>query len=431
MIIPSIDLMGGRTVQLVGGERLEIDAGDPFPLLQRFSVVGEVAVIDLDAAKGEGSNEALIRELVRTTPCRVGGGIRSYEKAVQWLDAGAAKIIIGTAAAPDLLRRLPRERIIAAVDARDGQVVVAGWRSGTGAALHDRLAALREFVGGFLVTFVELEGRMTGFPEGRIRDIVALAGSARVTVAGGVRTAADIGLAASLGADAQVGMALYRGAVTLGAAAAACLTSDRPDGLWPTIVCDQRGSALGLAYSSPESLEEAIATRRGVYWSRSRSEIWRKGASSGAVQELLRVDADCDRDALRFTVRQGGSGFCHTGARTCFGPQHGLTALEHVIRERSAAPPDGSYTARLFRDPALLAAKLREETGELIAAAGAKEVVAEAADVIYFTLARLIAAGGSLADVERELDARALRLSRRPGDAKPAPATAPTTGDPA
>ena len=132
MIIPSIDLMGGEAVQLIGGEQLAIAAGDPRPLLDRFSLAGEVAVIDLDAARGEGSNAELIRELCQRARVRVGGGIRSAETARQWLDAGASKVILGTAASPELLRALPRERTIVALDSRDGDVVTHGWRRRTG-----------------------------------------------------------------------------------------------------------------------------------------------------------------------------------------------------------------------------------------------------------------------------------------------------------
>ena len=122
MIIPSIDVLDGDAVQLVGGEALALNAGDPRPLAERFGQVGEVAVIDLDAARGEGSNTDVIRSLLERAPCRVGGGIRTVEQAVAWLDAGAAKIILGTAARPEVLEHLPRQRVIAAVEAREGEV---------------------------------------------------------------------------------------------------------------------------------------------------------------------------------------------------------------------------------------------------------------------------------------------------------------------
>ena len=192
MIIPSIDLQGGNAVQLIGGETKALDAGDPGPLLERFARVGETAVIDLDAAMGTGSNEELIAELCSRAPVRVGGGIRTIEAARKWLDRGAAKIIVGTAATPELLARLPRERVIAALDARDGEVVVEGWRTRTGASVPTRMAELRNHVSGFLVTFVEREGRMEGTALDRVDEIIAAAGDARVTFAGGVTTADEI-----------------------------------------------------------------------------------------------------------------------------------------------------------------------------------------------------------------------------------------------
>ena len=132
MIIPSIDLMDGQAVQLIGGKEKAIDAGDPFPIAGKFSIAGEIAVIDLNAALSTGSNEEIIRRLVRLFPCRVGGGIRDFETAIKWLDAGATQIIIGTAATPELLEKLPRERVMVALDARHGEVVVEGWQRGTG-----------------------------------------------------------------------------------------------------------------------------------------------------------------------------------------------------------------------------------------------------------------------------------------------------------
>jgi phosphoribosyl-ATP pyrophosphohydrolase/phosphoribosyl-AMP cyclohydrolase len=353
VIVPSIDLLGGQAVQLVGGESLAIEAGDPRPLAQRFARVGEVAVIDLDGAREEGSNSERIRELLTLTPCRVGGGIRSVEAARRWLDAGALKVILGTAARPEVLRELPTQRVIAALDARHGEVVDRGWRNRTGARLEDRIVELRELVGGFLVTFVEREGRLGGVDLERVAELAALAGPARLTVAGGVRDAAEVAALDALGVDAQVGMALYTGRLTLGASLASCLTSDRPDGLWPTVVSDEVGRTLGLAYSDQESLETALSEGRGVYRSRKRG-LWRKGDTSGDVQELLRVELDCDRDALRFVVCQHGRGHCHRGAPSCFGAERGLSALERRLEERALDPPPGSYTARLLEDAEFL-----------------------------------------------------------------------------
>jgi phosphoribosyl-AMP cyclohydrolase / phosphoribosyl-ATP pyrophosphohydrolase len=417
VIIPSIDLMNGHAVQLVGGKELELDAGDPRPLLETFRLAGEVAVIDLDAAMSQGSNRAVIEELCAMAPVRVGGGIRDVDTAIRWLDAGARKIIVGTAARPEILRELPADRVIVALDAYDGEVVVEGWKTKTGRTILDRMKELEGLCAGFLVTFVEKEGRLGGTNLELAARVVEAAGAARVTIAGGVTTAQDIAELDALGADAQVGMAIYKGLLPLADAIAAPLRSDRPDGLWPTVVCDEHGVALGLAYSNLESLRKAVETRRGVYHSRNRG-LWEKGASSGAYQELLAVDLDCDRDTLRFLVRQHGPGFCHEDTWTCWGREGGLPRLARRLEARLESAPKGSYTGRLFSDPTLLESKLVEEARELAAARSAAEAAWETADLMYFATVAMIRHGVSLPEVEAILDRREFKVTRRPGDAK-------------
>lgn len=421
MIIPSIDIMKGQAVQLEGGEALRIEAGDPFPIAEKFARVGEFAVVDIDAARGEGDNRELVLELARNFPCRVGGGIRNYDVAAEFLDAGARKIVLGTAADAELLSRLPRERLVAALDARDGEVVVAGWRQGSGRKVEDRMRELAPHVGGFLVTIVEREGRMGGVDlEGatKLSQLVQkLPGRPALTIAGGVTTAAEVADLDRIEVEAQVGMALYSGRLSLAEAFSAPLVSDRQDGLWPTIVCDEGGVALGLVWSGPESVARSIETGRGFYTSRKRG-LWEKGSTSGNTQQLVRIEVDCDRDSLRFVVRQGGAGFCHRGTRGCFGDDRGLARLDRTIADRLVSPPPGSYTHRLATEAGLLGSKLREEAAELAEAEGPDRAAEEAADLLYFALAKLRVEGAALRDVERVLDLRALRVTRRPGNAK-------------
>jgi phosphoribosyl-ATP pyrophosphohydrolase/phosphoribosyl-AMP cyclohydrolase len=418
VIIPSIDLMGGHAVQLVGGQELKIDAGDPRPIAEQFRLAGEIAVIDLDRALGKGDNTAVIQDLLKLAPCRVGGGIRDLESAIFWLDAGATQIILGTAARPEILKGLPSERVVVALDAVHDEVVVDGWREKTGHSVADRMRELRPQTDHFMVTFVEKEGRLEGIPLDRVEALVKAADGAKLTVAGGVTTTEDIAAIDRLGADAQVGMALYSKQMHLGEAIAAPLTSDRPDGLWPTVVCDEHGVALGLCWSNLESLLEAVERQRGVYHSRSRG-LWVKGETSGNTQELLRIDLDCDRDALRFTVRQTGSGFCHKNTWTCWGPAGGVPDLVRTTTARRESAPAGSYTARLFSDAELLASKLSEEARELAEAQSPAEITWEAADVMYFVSVAMARGGVSLADVEAILNQRRLKVTRRPGNAKP------------
>ncbi|KAM5355454.1 hypothetical protein ACJ41O_002100 [Fusarium nematophilum] len=192
--------------------------------------------------------------------------------------------------------------------------------------------------------------------------------------------------------------------------------SDRPDGLIPTVVTDDAGIALGLAYTSEESILEALRTQTGVYQSRKRG-LWVKGLTSGDTQELLRIGLDCDNDTLKFVVNQKGR-FCHLEQFGCFGDLGGIAALEQTLKSRKESAPAGSYTARLFSDEKLLRAKIMEEAEELCDGKTKENIAFEAADLIYFALTKAVGAGVSLADIEANLDAKSLKVKRRAGNAK-------------
>ena len=198
------------------------------------------------------------------------------------------------------------------------------------------------------------------------------------------------------------------------------LVSDRPDGLFPTIVSSHLHSTrpLGLVYSSKESIAESIKSGKGVYQSRKHG-LWRKGETSGATQDVISIKVDCDSDSLLFDVVQHGSGFCHLPQSTCFGSHSGVARLEDTLKSRYEDAPEGSYTKRLFDDDKLLRSKIMEEAEELCDAQTKEEVVFEAADLVYFALTRCISKGVGWADVEAALDKKALKVSRRKGDAKP------------
>lgn len=422
MIIPSIDIQNGQAVQLRGGRHPVLVVGDPEKLAEKLSRLGDIAIVDLDAALGKGSNKDLILKLVKKYPCRVGGGIRSRELALEYLDAGARQIVIGTRATRDFLEALPRERLIAALDMDKGTIMVEGWTKATSQSIKERITELEPLVGGFLITTIEREGELAGLDMDLARDLIAVAKGARITFAGGAmggeKGVQQIAELDRLGADVQVGTALATGALKLSEAFAAPLVSDRPDGLWPTAVCDEGGRFLGLVYSDLESLELAFSTGKGTYKSRSRG-LWIKGETSGNTQRLIRADLNCERDSIRFTVAQEGRGFCHLQRRNCFDDGFGIEKLSRTIADRFKQAPEGSYTRRLFSDRGLLAAKLREEADELAKANGAKDTAFEAADVIYFALVKATREGASLYDIEQELERRSFKVQRRPGNSKP------------
>ena len=198
------------------------------------------------------------------------------------------------------------------------------------------------------------------------------------------------------------------------------LRTDRSDRLYTTVVCDEHDVCLGLVYSNEDSLRAAVVEKRGIYWSRSRGGLWRKGDTSGMHQDLLSIRYDCDADAMRFNVIQRGSpaSFCHLMTRTCWGGSRGLAKLEEMLYARKESAPEGSYTAKLFKEPGLLQKKLLEEVQELVEAKDPDHIAAEAADVIYFMMTRCVAGGVTIRDIETHLDKRSLKVTRRPGAAK-------------
>ncbi len=190
-------------------------------------------------------------------------------------------------------------------------------------------------------------------------------------------------------------------------------------GLVPCIAQDWRtGEVLTLAYMNAEAVERTRATGEVHYWSRSRNELWHKGATSGNVQKLRALRVDCDGDAVLALVEPAGPA-CHTGERTCFftgdlapgALYETLPALERTIAERAqAADASSSYTAKLLADPKLAGEKVEEEAEEVVRAVreeSDERVANEAADVLYHLAVLLRSRGLSLADAERVLDERA------------------------
>ena len=224
MLIPAIDLKGGKVVQLIQGERLAIETTDLDYWIERFSKFPRVNVIDLDAAMSTGSNEGMVREICARLPCQVGGGVRTPERALELYKLGARKVIVGSAlfkdGAPDMVsasrfsEAVGVERVVGAVDSKGGKVVTHGWKSGTGVTAIEAVRALEPYCGEFLYTHVDKEGLMQGTD---LAAIIAVRNSTRrpLIAAGGVTTQTEIDELGRLGIDAVVGMAIYTGALDL------------------------------------------------------------------------------------------------------------------------------------------------------------------------------------------------------------------------
>jgi len=219
MLIPSIDLLGGKIVQLVQGEKLRLAFDDFDFWIEKFSRFPLVQLIDLDAAMRQGDNSALVAQIAKRLPVQVGGGIHTVERAQQVLDAGAERVIIGSALfsedgkvnvtfAADLAATVSAERVVAGIDTKNGRIAVKGWKAQVELTPDAAIPQLEDYAGAFLYTHVDGEGLMQGFPietAARLRKLT----TQQLIVAGGIRSQQEVDALDAIGADAVVGMAVY------------------------------------------------------------------------------------------------------------------------------------------------------------------------------------------------------------------------------
>jgi phosphoribosylformimino-5-aminoimidazole carboxamide ribotide isomerase len=222
MLIPSIDLMEGKIVQLVQGRKKALEFDNFEEWLARFSKYPLVQLIDLDAATGTGSNAAIVKKIARRLPCQVGGGVRSVESARGMLEAGARRVIVGSALFSDgkldrefaetLAEAVGSDRLVFALDAIGGRVTIHGWRTMTEVRPLEMIQALDSSCEAFLYTHVETEGLLQGFPQDVIRPLREST-RRQMIAAGGIRSREEIDALHAIGVDAVVGMAIYQGLV--------------------------------------------------------------------------------------------------------------------------------------------------------------------------------------------------------------------------
>jgi phosphoribosylformimino-5-aminoimidazole carboxamide ribotide isomerase len=219
MLIPSIDLMGGRIVQLVQGEKLRLSFDDFEYWIEKFSRFPLIQLIDLDAAMRQGDNSALVAQIARRLPCQVGGGIRSSERALEVVNAGAKRVIVGSAlfseegnvdaaVASAVANAVGAERVVAGIDTKNGRIAVKGWKAQVAMTPDEAIPQLDAYVAGYLYTHVDGEGLMQGFPidaAARLRRLTAR----QLIVAGGIRSQQEVDELDAMNVDAVVGMAVY------------------------------------------------------------------------------------------------------------------------------------------------------------------------------------------------------------------------------
>lgn len=218
MIIPCIDLMDGKVVQLVQGRDKALEGDAPLEMLRKFAAFPEIQVIDLDAAMGKGENSKLVELVARNAKCRVGGGVRTPERALRLIEQGAYRVIVGTAAFTPAIQEIADavgpERILIALDSKHGKIVVKGWQEATDYTAEEIIGSLEKYCGGFLCTYVDKEGMMQGTDLDWFRRLRA-ATKHELTAAGGVTTMEDVRALLAMDVHAALGMAIYTGRLDL------------------------------------------------------------------------------------------------------------------------------------------------------------------------------------------------------------------------
>lgn len=231
MIVPCIDLMGGKVVQLVQGREKALEGDSPDTMLRRFAAFPQIQVIDLDAAIGSGANDELVQQLAARAVCRVGGGVRTVERARALVEQGAHRVIVGTSAftaegvneplLAAMRDAIGQERLIVALDSKGGRIVVKGWREATRFTADEVLGGLEPYCSGFLCTYVDKEGMLQGTDLDWFRRLRS-ATSRELTAAGGITTIDDVRALLALDIHAALGMAIYTGRLDLAELARLC-----------------------------------------------------------------------------------------------------------------------------------------------------------------------------------------------------------------
>ncbi|KAH9006801.1 histidine biosynthesis trifunctional-protein [Lactarius hatsudake] len=329
-----------------------------------------------------------------------------HDDLISCLDRGADKIILSPAHASEVIGLVPPDRILLLLDVANASAVSDKTRSGVSGVLLKSPSLELDLISSVSHFFSN-------------SSIYVLSTSPTPPTPTTIRGLLSVGAVPVIPTSQLTTDPSNASQLNITDAFLAPLRSDRPDGFFPTVVSSfpQGGRSLGLVYSSRQSIAESILSGKGVYHSRKHG-LWRKGETSGATQDVVRIHLDCDTDSLEFSVIQHGAGFCHLNRPSCFGDLNGVAALQSTLQSRLESAPEGSYTKRLFNDPDLLRSKIMEEADELCNAETKEQVAFEAADLLYFTLTRCVAAGVGLVDIERNLDAKARKVSRRPGNAK-------------
>ena len=431
--IPTLDISKGQAVLVTNGKVTKI-IGDPMKKAEFLSIHKHFQLIDIDRAMGTGDNRELIKQIVKKYPCYVGGGIRTIEDAREFLNTSARRVIISTAMNIELLKQIPKERLILAFDIDEKFHVYTKGRKELieNKTMFDYIEEFKDYVEVVTITFHNTEGTCKGLPFDQVKQIYDKYKSTNIKLimAGGIKTIdEDIYKLFLNKITPQFGAALWEGHFTLGDVYKKLLEVDMKDKcpktdngqlLIPTIIQSDTGSVLSCVFSTPESLKLSVDTRRATFYSRERNKIWVKGETSGNFHEVKQVHINCDNTAIRMVV--SGDKFCHKNTESCFGhidPARGsLKSMQKImlakLEEKSSDKE--SFTLNMLNNEHKIISKIMEESQELVCAKGQDEISHESADLIYFVLLYLLKNKLDISNVEDELIKRRFTVTK---DSKP------------
>lgn len=413
--IPTLDISKGQAVLVKQGKVYKV-LGDPFEKATFLSINTHFQLVDIDAAMGTGSNKEIIKKIVKNIPCYVGGGIRTFEEANEFLNSSARRVIISTAISKELIEKIPKERLIIAFDIdQDFNVLMKGRTSKSDKDLFQMLDEYATNLEMITITFHDKEGTCDGIPMDRIKKIKEYLDqyNIKLVVAGGISNIKEIKELIDLNVIPQFGSGFWNGKFTLGDVYQ-CISekilniksiSYQDTKLIPTIVQSVDGIVLGMVFSTPETVKISVDTRIATFYSRDRNSIWFKGATSGEYHKVHHIHYCCDGTSLRFVVE--GNKFCHTGSESCFGhtdpSRANLKSLQRMLKQKTETKDAKSYTKSLLSDGFKINSKILEEAEELICTTDPEEIVHESADLIYFILMYLQKHNINVQEIESEL----------------------------
>ena len=408
--IPTIDISQGKAILVRKGEVVKTH-NDPLEAIKIINVCPLVHVVDIDSAKGTGSNLDLIEKIAGMGTIWVGGGIRTLEKARRLLKV-AARVVVSTQLS--LLKELPASKTVLAVDIDDNYNILTNGRTKTtDTSIFDVIKEYCSFTEIMSITFHDHEGLISGIPQEHLKKILAFFNEfspIKVVVAGGIASVNEVKHLNSLGVSCQLGSALWSGKITLPDLYISAIDNEKSNKLnkfkellIPCVIVEDTDRCLGLVYMNKEAIESSVLTRKATFYSRDRQELWIKGMTSGNTFEVLTLAINCDETSLLMKVK--GEHFCHLNRKSCFSAET-IFNLKDIYKHVAKSSLKNGYTNRLVNYKGLLQMKLMEEAQELAFANSMSDNISETADLLYFVITWLVSKGITIDEVEKELNSR-------------------------